>query len=129
MRKTVAGPVKVHAGQRVSFEARLREERGFAFLQLYSFVKGYEPSPHVPAYKLGTVENGKPTMVSPVTLRLNPAKASGAISVVADENCYFQVVQEVDTPSDPTAKVRINRHVAERFKTLLSKVRRLLGGW
>ena len=94
-------------GQLVHFHARLRPGQHVAFCEVYCSVGGYEPSPFIPASKLDLLQDGKPRFLQPTTLRLSEHSPDRSITIVADEDCRFYLMQDVDVKGDPRVKGRI----------------------
>jgi len=114
----------VRKGQTVHLTASLRKGMPHATCAVFSAVKDSSPSPHVEAKKLQIIQRDGPTMVQPTTLRLLaklfPARE---ISLVADDDCRFYIMHEVDLKGDQLAKGRIRKD--GRVSNLLASAR----GW
>lgn len=102
----------MRAGQTAHLHARLRKDATYAYVCVFSAVGDVEPSPHVPAAKLGILQKGRPVMAQPTTMRLTrELRPKHRIELVADEDCTLYLMQEVDTAADTLARGRISTHV------------------
>jgi len=124
MRKTATKAVKVQPGDEVIVRAALPPKLGLARLYVWAKQSGSnEFSPYV----LGTdiIDlNGRPNMLSPMSIRLVPERPKHRISFVADMKGQIVIVQEVDTREDKIAEVRLDLVMAntsrlDRFKRRL----------
>lgn len=122
MRVKIAGPKKARRGQTVRFHFALRKGvTDHAFCEVYSSVGDFEPSPHVALAKM-EIRKSQPDMFAATTVRLTPKRTSHIMEIVADENCAFYIMQDVDTVDDPRIKGRITAD--GKLKTLFNAVLR-----
>lgn len=120
--------MKARRGQTVSFYAKLRKDQQVAYLQVFSSVGDYEPSPYIPMPRIGILERGRPILTSTLDMRLNePMRPQGVIRFTCDEDADYYLMQEVDLADDQTVKARTHRHVRSRIQVALSALRRLVG--
>lgn len=116
MRVLIAGPVAAHAGQSVSMHARLRKDGDGAFISVFAAEGEAEPSPYVAVTKTMMLRDGRPQFVTPTTMRLTRHhRPKHEITVVAEEDCTFYLMQEVDVESDVRAIGRIYPHGSSIF--------------
>jgi hypothetical protein len=97
--------------------------------RLYVFAKnGDQPSfsPYVPNVT-APMATPTPQLLSPMSLRLTDRAREKQISFTADIDGYIRVMQEVDRPDDPKAKVTIKRRICPNLPWL-SRISRRLGG-
>lgn len=109
MRTKVAGPLKAHGGQTVRLSIKLRKGMTHAFCELYSSVGDYAPSPHIPLQKL-MIKSSKPPMLNATTFRVSQLRPEREFELVADENCKFYLMQEVDRKGDPLVYGKLRAH-------------------
>lgn len=97
-------------GQTLHFHTSLRKKAVYGFLEAFSSTNGVEPSPHIPLHKLETLEQGRPAMVNATTCRLTQDnRPTHVLTLTADEDCKFYLMQDVDTKSDPLVKVKVKK--------------------
>jgi hypothetical protein len=126
MLKKIAGPLKVRRGQTVHFRVKLdtaRMTQAFCPVYFAEARGGFPPSPHVPLAKLD-IRSGEPKMLNPSFLLACIQLPERQISIVADEDGTFSLMQDVDLRDDPTAKGWIWKDGP--FRKLLAHARRWL---
>lgn len=106
MRKTVAGPVFIRAGQKVRFEGRLLDGEHYAFMEVFvADNRHYRPSPYIPESKITALMPGKagqlPMMLPPTTMRLTEGLPVKYIELDIERDGYFHILQEVDLKTTP----------------------------
>lgn len=95
---------KVRKGNLVHLSVTLPKEMKFAFCQVFVEMPGGEPSPYVPMFKMDLVNKSAPTMHNLTTFRVTPASRKQSIMLVADDNCQFFLMQDIDVRGDQLAK-------------------------
>jgi hypothetical protein len=80
-------------------------------LYVFASVNGAQFSPYVLNAANVPAFDGRPSMLSPVALRLTLAKPERHVSFVSDIDGFVRVMQEVDSPDEPVAKVRVTRRI------------------
>jgi hypothetical protein len=78
---------------------------------LFASEKGAEFSPYVQHVADMLVDDGKPTMMTPISLRLTPKVPVREMVFVSDIDGFFCMMQEVDNADEPLADVRLKRRV------------------
>lgn len=112
MRVKVSRSLYVLPGDDVHIYARLPVSLDFARLYVFARQMGELFSPYMlnaGMLAAGDV-NGKPVMGSPLALRLTNASPHRMLRFTADIRGYVQVMQEIDLPLEPVAKVKIARN-------------------
>jgi hypothetical protein len=97
--------------------------------RLYVFAKnGDAPafSPYVPNVT-ELAELPTPILLSPMSMRLTDSAREKQISFTADIDGYVRVMQEVDRPDDPKAKVTLKRKICPDLPWI-TRISRRLGG-
>lgn len=107
MRADLGRPKAVKAGDLVTIRLRLPKSKQHARLSVWSRFSGYPFAPHIQMEKLGVLKDGRPQMVSPMYAALHEDRREAILQFVADDNLDVMVRQEVDAPSEVSAKVRI----------------------
>jgi hypothetical protein len=125
MRVIIAKSKKAHAGQRVRFHVSLPKGLTNAYVEVFSAVGDYEPSPHVQMFKANAKENGKPMMLGATSLRLSPARKVLWMDIISDETCRFFLMQDTDVRGELTAKGKIE--VYGKFKEFVAYAIRWFG--
>ena len=107
MRADLGRAKSVKAGDLVVIRLRLPKSKQHARLSVWSRAPGYPFAPHIQAEKLGLTKDGRPQMVSPMYAALHEDRREAELQFIADDNLDVMVRQEVDAPSEVSAKVRI----------------------
>lgn len=120
-------PVRVWPGDIVAVQAWLVSS---SLGRLYVFARETceaQFSPYIPNVE-HAMSRGDPYMASPMSLRLVRERPVQELSFTADINGFVQVMQEVDAPLDPRARVRIYRRVCPDV-AWRERLRRWMVGW
>lgn len=116
----------MRAGQIAHLHATLRKGEEYAFIEVFSSVGDFEPSPHVPIYKMGLKENDRPSMLGATTMRLTDNyRPEQKLEIEADEDCDFYLFQDVDTMKIPLSKGRIRINGRHWIVSALGRLLRL----
>lgn len=127
MRVTASKAVRVGPGDEVVIQAQLPKTARTSRLYVFAKVKGEEFSPYVANAESVLVSNGRPQMLSPMSLRLVEKQPERSISFVSDIDGRICVMQEIDTKDEPLAKVRIKRKLNPDL-TWRERITRALSG-
>lgn len=101
----------MRSGQTAHIHTKLRKGCDYGFIAVFSAVGDVEPSPYVPVHKTQILRDGKPSFVTPTTIRLTrQLRPIYETSLVADEDCTLYLYQELDTALDTHAIGRIVPH-------------------
>ena len=111
MRVPVGKTLRVGRGDKVTITGRLPTTAKLGRLFVFASENGAQFSPYVPNVADILVADGKPAMLSPLSLRLVTTRPEREISFMADIDGFIRVMQEIDTPQDAQAKVRLTRQV------------------
>lgn len=112
MRVTVSKALRVQPGDQVVIRAELRS--GERLGRLFVFARELAEdrfSPYVQGL-YHEIASREPVMHTPLSLRLVEQMPERELSFVADLDGYICITQEVDTPKDKTAKVRMKRNIS-----------------
>ena len=109
MRVAASKSVRVGPGDEVVIQAQQSKIARTSRLYVFAKGKGEQFSPYVPNVDAMLVSNGRPQMMSPMSLRLVEKQPEKSISFVSDIDGRVCVMQEIDTKDEPLAKVRIKR--------------------
>ena len=90
---------------------RLLPDAKLGRLFVFASENGARFSPYVPHVADMLVANGRPTMMTPMSLRLVDVRPEREVSFTSDIDGFIQVMQEIDGPDDPSAKVRASRTI------------------
>ncbi|MBO4228441.1 hypothetical protein [Bradyrhizobium neotropicale] len=110
MRVLTGKPIRVGPGDEVVVRAQLTTAtlgRLYVFAREDSEDRFSPYVPHVAALAVGD----EPSMLQPMSMRLVAERPMRQISFVADIDGFVCVMQEVDTATDPLAKVRLKRKI------------------
>lgn len=130
MRLDACEPKSVKAGDLVVIRLATTERVSRARLGVWHRVKGWDFAPYVDPAQLGILKDGRPQMVKPMFVQLHEQAPGHTFEFTAAEDLEFIVRQEVDTPTDPVAYVRINRYgtvakaIRRLFRDAIGKLRR-----
>lgn len=106
---------KARKGDRVRLHAALKPDMTYAFCEVFVQMKDGDPSPYVPMAKLALIDKSKPMMFDSTAIRLSPAKRTHMIELVADDNCRFFLMQDIDVKGDTLVKGKVEVHGRFRF--------------
>lgn len=111
MRVPIGKTLRVAPGDRVIIRGRLPPDAKLGRLFVFASENGAEFSPYALNVANMVVADGKPTLLSPLSMRLVPSIPERDLSFVADIDGYVRVMQEVDTPKDPKVKIKMSRTI------------------
>jgi hypothetical protein len=111
VRVTVGNTLRVGPGDHVVIRGQLPAAAKLGRLFVFASENGAQFSPYVPHVADILVANGKPAMLSPLSLRLVGAQPIRQLSFTADIDGFVRVIQEVDTPKDVRANVKLIRRI------------------
>jgi hypothetical protein len=80
-------------------------------LFVFASENGAKFSPYVPNVADVLVANGRPSMLSPLSMRLIGAQPVRRLEFTADIDGFVCVMQEIDTSDDLRAKVKLTRTI------------------
>ena len=126
MRIPVGNVLRVGHGDQVVIRGSLPPDAKLGRLFVFASENGAKFSPYVPNVADVLVADGRPSMMTPLSLRLVDIRPEREISFVSDIDGFVCVMQEIDTPDDPSAKVKASRTInpdlnwIERFKRKLT---------
>jgi hypothetical protein len=107
MRVQVGRKLRVGPGDEVVIRGRLPASGKLGRLFVFASENGAEFSPYVPNVADALVVNGRPTFMTPLSLRIVGPEAARSLSFVADIDGFVCVMQEVDALDDPKAKIKM----------------------
>lgn len=109
MRVTISKALRVQPGDEVIVRAALRQGQRLGRLFVFAREKTEDRfSPYV-AGMYNEFASPEPVMHTPMMLRLVEQMPERELSFVSDIDGFVCITQEVDTPKDETAKVKIVR--------------------
>jgi hypothetical protein len=111
VRVAVGKKLRVGPGDEVVIRGILPPTAKLGRLFVFASEHGAEFSPYVLHVSEMLVANGRPTMLAPLSLRLTEGRADRELTFVADISGYIRVMQEVDAPNDPRAKIKMTRKI------------------
>jgi hypothetical protein len=117
--------LRVGPGDKIVIRGRLPPQALLGRLFVFASENGSELSPYVPRVADMLVDNGRPQMLKPMSLRLLRGQPTRELSFVSDIDGLLCVMQEVDSPSEPKADVRIQCQINPELpwnKRLLRKM-------
>ena len=98
-------------GDEVVIRGQLPPAGKLGRLFVFASENGAKFSPYVPNVADMLVANGRPTMLSPLSLRLIGERPDRQIKFKADIDGFISVMQEIDDKDDPLAKVKLSRTI------------------
>jgi len=101
----------VGRGDRVSIRGSLPADAKLGRLSIFASENGAKFSPYVLHVADMMAVNGRPVLMTPLSLRLVDVQPEREISFVADIDGFIRTMQEVDTPDEPKAKVKASRTI------------------
>ena len=128
MRIPVGNVLRVGPGDQVVIRGRLPSEAKLGRLFVFASENGAKFSPYVPHVADMLVANGRPSMMTPLSLRLVDIRPEREISFVSDIDGFVCVMQEIDTPDDPSAKVKASRTINPDLNWI-ERLKRKLTSW
>ena len=111
MRVPVGKPLRVGHGDEVVIRGQLPPTGKLGRLFVFASENGAQFSPYVPNVADIMVANGKPTMLTPLSIRLIGEYSDRQIKFKADIDGFISVMQEIDAKDDPLAKVKLSRTI------------------
>lgn len=107
MRVPATKAVRVGPGDQIIIRGQLPAAAKLGRLFVFASEQGAPFSPYVHGVADMLVANGRPLLMSQLSMRLVPAQPTRELSFTSDIDGFICVMQEVDTPEDPWARVRI----------------------
>ena len=111
MRIAVGNTLRASPGDHVSIRGKLPANAKLGRLFVFASENGSTFSPYVPNVADILVADGKPSMLSPLMMRLVEQRPDREIVFISDIDGFFRVMQEVDTPDDPSAVIKATRKI------------------
>lgn len=128
MRVAVGKALRVGPGDEVFVRGQLIPDAKLGRLFVFAKSGTAEFSPYVlnVAEQLMVVGD-RPIMMTPLSMRLNDRSREKELSFVADIDGVIRVMQEVDSKTEPTAKVTLSRRICQSLPWR-QKLKRKLSG-
>jgi hypothetical protein len=111
MRVPVGNTLRVGCGDEVVVHGQLPPAGKIGRLFVFASENGSKFSPYVPHVSDILVADGRPTMLTPLSLRLIGERSSRHLRFKADIDGFIHVMQEIDATDDPRAKVKLTRTI------------------
>ena len=111
MRVPVGNTLRVGRGDLIVVRGSLPSDGKLGRLFVFASENGAQFSPYVPNIADIVVVDGRPTMLAPLALRLVSERPYRQLRFKSDIDGFMRVMQEVDTPGDARAKVRLTRTI------------------
>jgi len=111
MRVPVGNMLKVGRGDEVVIRGQLPPTGKLGRLFVFASENGAKFSPYVPNVADVLVTDGRPTMLSPLSMRLIGERSDRQLKFKADIDGFISVMQEVDDKDDLRAKVKLSRTI------------------
>jgi len=111
MRVPVGKPLRVGRGDEVVIRGQLPPSGKLGRLFVFASENGAQFSPYVLHAADVPVADGKPSMMSPLVMRLVGERPTRQLTFKADIDGFISVMQEIDTKDDPRAKVKLSRTI------------------
>lgn len=128
MRVAASKSIRVGPGDEVVIQAQLPAAARTARLYVFAKGKGEDFSPYVANVEAMLVSNGRPQMLSPMSLRLGEKMQQRDLSFVSDIEGRICVMQEIDTRDETLAKVKIRRKLDPSLNWR-QRLSRTIMGW
>ena len=128
MRIPVGNVLRVGHGDQVVIRGSLPPDAKLGRLFVFASENGAKFSPYVPHVADMLVANGRPTMMTPLSLRLVDIRPEREVSFTSDIDGFICVMQEIDGPDDPSAKVRASRTINPNL-SWTQRLKRKLTSW
>lgn len=106
MRVRASKPLRVGPGDTVVVRGQLPSTAQLGRLFVFASENGSQFSPYVQHVADIVVENGRPQMLRPVSMRLLRGQPTRELSFVSDIDGFICVMQELDS-GEPKANVRV----------------------
>jgi len=126
LRIPVGNALRAGRGDHVSIRGRLPSNAKLGRLFIFASENGASFSPYVPNVADILVADGRPSMLSPLMMRLVEQRPDRELVFVSDIDGFFRVMQEVDTAEDPSVVIKATRKInpnlswSERLKRKLT---------
>jgi len=111
VRVPVGNTLRVGPGDEVVIRGSLPPSGKLGRLFVFASENGAKFSPYVPNVADIIAANGKPSMLTPLSLRLIGEHSDRQIKFKADIDGFISVMQEIDGKDDPLAKVKLTRTI------------------
>jgi len=111
MRVPVGNTLRVGPGDTVVVRGQLPSTGKLGRLFVFASENGATFSPYVPNVADVLVADGRPTMLTPLSLRLIGEHSNRQMEFKADIDGFIRVMQEIDGKDDPLAKVKLARKI------------------
>jgi hypothetical protein len=111
VRVPVGNILRVGPGDKVLVQGRLPAPAQLGRLYVFASENDAMFSPYVPNVADTVVPNGRPVMLSPLSLRVHGAQPVRQLTFTSDIDGFICVMQEIDTPDEPLVKVRLSRTI------------------
>lgn len=111
MRVAASRAIRVGPGDEVVIRGSLPATSDLGRLYVFASAEGGEFAPYARHAGQTTVVDGRPMMLTPLSMRLVRAQPTRKLTFVSDIDGFIRVMQEVDTPNDPKAHIRIERKI------------------
>jgi hypothetical protein len=111
MRVPVGKTLRVGPGDEVVIRGQLPTAAKLGRLFVFASENGAQFSPYVPNVADVFVANGRPMMMSPMSMRLIGDRTDREIKFKADIDGFIRVMQEIDDKTDPLATVTLRRTI------------------
>lgn len=111
MRIPVGNILRVGPGDKVVVQGWLPAPAKLGRLFVFASENGAAFSPYVPNVADVIVANGRPAMMTPLSMRVYGAQPVRQLAFTSDIDGFICVMQEVDTRDDPLVKVRLTRTI------------------
>lgn len=128
MRVAVGKTLRVGPGDHVVIRGQLPPDGKLGRLFVFASENGGEFSPYVLNVAHMIVVDGRPSILSPLTMRLVEARPSRELSFVTDIDGYLRVMQEIDDPSDPRVRIRMTRKINPNLGWV-ERLQRRIASW
>lgn len=128
MRISVGNTLRVGPGDKVVISGRLPPDAKLGRLFVFASENGAKFSPYVPHVADVVVADGRPSIMTPLSLRLVDSRPEREISFVSDIDGFIRVMQEIDTLNDPRAKVKAARMINPDL-SWTQRLKRKLSSW
>jgi hypothetical protein len=111
LRIPVGNTLRAGRGDQVIIRGRLPPDAKLGRLFVFASENGAKFSPYVPNVADILVTDGRPSMLTPLSMRLLETRPERELTFVSDIDGFFCVMQEIDTPEDPSVKIKASRKI------------------
>lgn len=125
MRIQASKALRVGPGDKVVVRGRLPSTAKLGRLFVFASENGAQFSPYVPNVSDVIVDNGRPQLLQPMSMRLLQGQPPREIAFVSDINGFICVMQEVDALSEPKADVKLQCQINPNLSWTSRLLRRL----